>query len=519
MNDRISRKHYRPFILVICILCFQVFFSVTRIDEPFLDGELPWYFGNAYFLLRARHCNYDPDLPIGNKYQNALKVFGRGKYNYDEKGEISNLTFYSHHPLLCPTLFRLYTKVFGYGNWVPRSFMLILSLMTSVVLFVFIRRFLKNDWLSAWLTLLYTILPLNFMYMDQWVNENMANLSLLSCFYFLSKASLSQKYRLVFLLNVFFMFQTEWTVYFAAPLILMYLYSKRKEAGYERLVLITGIISILGIAANFAVLYAHGFDLEQIWRVGEIRIGAGIEDMGIGIWITRQFSFLNMNFEHTNLVLFLVGMIYIFLRKNRQTNMLLFASLLFTFTGICWIGIFKNLSFIHHTAQWPFGLAYILMLAAILADAPQDIFGTRQGKAVVIAIAVPIIFLTAWDTYQFREHIRTSTFGSASDIEAIKTFKKRLVIFSDGRSGPKGWWLTPVIELAQDPIFQGSAKKKSSVVKIERISKLNPETDILVILNNKKAMETFGAYCSKRYGIKVFRLIRKSRSFSFFQFR
>lgn len=500
------------------ILGFQIVVSLLRIHEPILDGKKHWYHDNAFFLLKAKHSNYQPPDPGQRRDSDYLKIFGTATYGYDAGGGIGPLTYYSHHPILGPALFRPYARVLGYDPWVPRSFSLIQSLCTTIVLFLFLRTTLRHDWLSALLTFLYALLPLNFMYMDQFNTETMPVLLLLISLYALSKAPGSGKYRTVFLTSLFFMFQTDWNVYFAAPCILFYLFARRGVEGMSGLYLKAGIVSLLAVATNFAVLRQLGFDLDAILSVGTGRISGGMENVGLEDWLFRQLAYLDLNFGLPNLLLYLSAMVYVFVRVRHGTNILLFGSLSFAFAGICWVGIFKNLSLNHHYVQWFFGPAYVLLLGGCLAELPQGAFGTRKGRIVVLAVMLPLLALTAWDSRELNEEIRGTTFGSSSDIDVIRGLHKRLIIFSDGRSGPVDWWFSPVVEMAQDPIFRG-AGAKGSVATIEGLSSLNPESDLLVIVNTERAWTSLQRFGWDRLGVTGLRLVKRCPAFSFLAFQ
>ena len=129
-------SRYRLAIFVLPIMLIQLFLSLPRLNEPILDGRLHWYWCNAFFLLKARHSNTPPPPELAGTRRDVLRIFGMANYTYDTHGRPEEIRLYSHHPILTPTLFRLYTRMLGYDNWVPRSFMLILSLLTTWVLFL-----------------------------------------------------------------------------------------------------------------------------------------------------------------------------------------------------------------------------------------------------------------------------------------------------------------------------------------------------------------------------------------------
>ncbi|MEW6667861.1 MAG: hypothetical protein AB1512_21840 [Thermodesulfobacteriota bacterium] len=509
-------SRYRPAIFILPIMLIQLFLSLPRLNEPILDSRLHWYWDNALFLLKARHSNTLPPPELTGSKEDVLRIFGTANYRYDGEGRPKQITFYSHHPVLTPTLFRLYAKILGYGNWVPRSFMLILSLLTTWVLFVFLRSELKEDQTCAFMVLLYTLLPLYFMYLDQWKDVNMGTLLTLLGFYLITKASVSGLYRALFLICFFLLFQSEWIAYYSAPFILLHLYRNRKRQGWHGLHGQAILVALLGVGVNFAILHQLGFNQETMRAVAASRMTDGQDQIGISTWAITQWMYLRMNFGEINLAFYLIGMVYLFLRKRAPTNLLLLASLAFTVSLICHVGLFRNLSWIHHYVQWSFGPAYILLIAGILSDLRKENPGNGTPKGIQVAVMITLFAFTAVDSYQFEKNIRGSIFGHVSDLDTVRTLQKRLIVFSDGRSGPADWWSGPVMDLARDPLFQGLSDL-APIERIETLRGLDPKKDLLVVLNAREALASVPAYLEGRFGITGLRPVRRSHSFTFFE--
>ncbi|MBN1102787.1 MAG: glycosyltransferase family 39 protein [Deltaproteobacteria bacterium] len=509
-------SRYRPAIFLVPILLIQIFLSLPRLNDPNLDGRLHWYWCNAFFLLKAKHSNTPPPPELAGTRADALRFFGMANYAYDAGGKPVDIRLYSHHPILTPTLFRLYTRMFGYDTWVPRSFMLILSLLTTWVLFAFLRAELREDRTCAFLVLLYTLLPLYFMYMDQWKDENMGTLLVLLCFYLLTRAPVSGLYRALFLICFFLVFQAAWMSYYSAPFILLYLYRKRNHRGWERLHVYAAGVLIVSVGLNFAVLYQLGFNWTEIRAIGAGRLSGGLNRIGVSDWALRQWGYLQTNFGDINLALYGMGMGFLLLRRKVSSSLLLFASFTFTASLLCHVGLFRSLSWIHHYVQWSFGPAYVLLLAGIVSDLRKVFPENGAARTIQAAVMITLFVFTAAGSRQFEKSIRSSTFGHVSDLDSIRTLQRRLLVFSDGRSGPVDWWSGPVIDLARDPLFQG----RSDIGPIERIETLrdpDPKRDVLVVLNAREALATLPAYLEERFGVTGLRAVRRSHSFTFFE--
>ena len=135
---------------------------------------------NASQLQQTLHSNSLQSLTPGG-------VLGLAKVSFSSRGVEKNVSNVVTRPILNPFLFKLYTKVFGYSEWVPRSFSLLLSMIGTVLLFCLLFLATKSMFASWFLSLLYVILPLNAMYQDQWQFYHLNIVFLLAAFILLSR--------------------------------------------------------------------------------------------------------------------------------------------------------------------------------------------------------------------------------------------------------------------------------------------------------------------------------------------
>ncbi len=109
------------------ILGLQLAITMPKINLPFLDGRMHYYYDNADFTYRARNgiLLNEPKTQLG---------ITELSYSAWEKpsGEPS---FYTHHPFLFKAVFQQYIRCLGDAEWVSRSFALAVSIIASAGIF------------------------------------------------------------------------------------------------------------------------------------------------------------------------------------------------------------------------------------------------------------------------------------------------------------------------------------------------------------------------------------------------
>ncbi|MFQ5456438.1 MAG: hypothetical protein ACE5EA_09610 [Nitrospirota bacterium] len=506
-----SDKYKVIFSLSLLIL-FQISLSVPDINRPFIDGRQHNTYDNARFLLHAEYSN-------DNDIKDIRKISGLTNYYYDSDGNITRLDFYTHHPVLLPALFKIYTGIAGYGNWVPRSFILPFSIGITILLFLLLKS-ITNHLFFSWLsTLLFIVLPLNMNYQDVFKYEIVTSFFILLNFLLLFKRDKTAPYyRTIFLISFFFIFQTDWPAYLPGASIILFMYYKRKDYGCERLYLYAAIIACVSILINFYILFQLGWSINGMIGTAGGRINGHLSGISLVDWIINQYEFLCWNYSKINIMIFGALILFLLWKKVNTFNPLVFCAIVILVTVVLYNSIFRSGSYIHHYWQYYFGLSYILFLGEAFLFVKKDIISEICLKLLTIP-AIILIFITFRSGINMAIDIKMSLFGTARDIAIIKTLskKRRFILFSDGKSGNTGWWTAPHITLYADRIYKDS--KIGGIAFIDdKKTILHPDSDVIVSLNRPYLKDYVKTYYQKRFALRQVTLEGCSTSFCFFSF-
>ncbi len=101
---------------ITAIFGLQLAITLHKMDLPFLDGRMHYYYDNADFTFRARN---------GITLNEPKTQLGITNLSYSAWGKPSGEpSFYTHHPFLFKAVFQQYVRILGDAEWVSRSFAL-----------------------------------------------------------------------------------------------------------------------------------------------------------------------------------------------------------------------------------------------------------------------------------------------------------------------------------------------------------------------------------------------------------
>lgn len=469
-NAASARSRAFSLACLLAALGLQLAHSLPRRDGPYVDGRLHVVWENARFLLSAHHSNTAPPDAATRSAPQWLRVFGTAHYDYRPDGSAAQLSYYSHHPLLVPALFRAWTSVLGYAPRAARSFALTFSLATTALLFALLWGALGGSHWAGILTLLYVALPLPYQYVDVWKYETPANLVLLLALASLPAAAGSRAARGVFLGALALLGQADWNLYFALPVLFWPLWRARAVPAALRLWRAALAVALGSVLVNFGLLYALGFDLARAGSQGAFRISGGLHGVAGWLhWAEVQLAFLRTNLGVCGLGVAALGLLALADRRLRRPNSLLHGALCCAVSGLLWISCFRNLSLIHHFVQWSFATGLVLLLGGLLQNAAKEIFPGRPRLPVGLALAAGALLFGVWrEAEALERRTLASAFGARADIAALEQLDcQRLLIGTEGLSGPPGWWETPVVAAALDPIWRGRASRACALQRLD----------------------------------------------------
>ncbi|MBI5623596.1 MAG: hypothetical protein HY924_07450 [Elusimicrobia bacterium] len=496
-------------LLLCCLLLAQVLISLPRLDRPFLEGREHWVIDDAANLLRAIHSQ-DRTLPT------RLGIFGLKEYVYDAEGAVVGFKHYHHHPVLTALLFKTFTLAAGFHHWVPRTFALILSLLTTAAVFLLLRSVTEDDGLAFAFALLHVLLPLHFNYQDAWKHEVTAGLFVWLCFLFLHHADEGRGYRRAFLVSFFLLFQSGWVAYPVAGGMLLYVFLLRRSRGLGSFPGQALAAAIAGIAVNFTILAVLGARPQNLGSHALVRMSGQMQGLSLRDWAATQAGFLSANFTHLNVILAILLLAACGLRFGARSHPLtVFGGM--TMAGVAaYLAVFRNQCHSHHYIQWLTGAAIVLTLAGAYGTLKEA--GTiRPGRLRAGAFALLLVLLS-WSlraSYRMETDIQESDFASAEDIDAIVRQQRRLVVSWDGKSGPKGWWISSPIQLYTDPFYKAWRLGRRPEPASGGIAHMDPAarpvairrgSDVVVAMNSPDSVNGMRALLARSFGVRCLRL-------------
>ncbi len=495
-----------PLLLLSLILGFQVCISVPRLNLPFVDSRIQWYFDNAFFLNMAVH-SHDKTIP------DFRKIFGVSSYEYNQFQEPVRVQFYNHHSTLGPALHLQFAKMIGFKEHTPRLFSLLLSLLCSILLFFTIHKVLDSSLIAFILTLLYVTMPLQLFYMDQMklnIVESVVFFSLLFCY----SRLLNWKYvPILFLMSAFLIFHTDYPIFLPAIAVAAFIQIRKEPFGEKTSLWFSRMLPVAilaGLVTAGFILLLLGFSPTKMNEVASFRMGLDQPALTTGLWLKSQWVFLIDNFGEIHLVFIAMSLIWIVTRPSLLKNFWIFSGTATLISTILYLIVFRNQSFGHHFMQWHTATGYILMLVGFAQVYGWDT-SLRKNRTLAILV-IPIFLLNFYQDYDLYKKCLANEFGSRQDIEIIRKIDNRILYFVNGASGPPDWWAGPVIRLYKDPIY--TRKKLPFPEPISEMTFFQPQ-DFLVIIDNQKAVSFVNDFVRRRHPNAVLETVQKTPTFLF----
>ncbi|MCP4751614.1 MAG: hypothetical protein GY866_12025 [Proteobacteria bacterium] len=565
----------RGFILCSLLVLFQVSLSLHRINAPLVDGRQHIYYENARFLMHSYHSNDD-------SLEDVRKVFGTSSYGYDSDGKPETIGFYNHHPVALHFLLRLYTRVVGYDDWASSTFALFISIGITVFLFLILLNVTGSPSLSTILTAFFVVMPIYFTYQNVIKYEATAVLFMVCSLYFLVKKSTLrispltlnrlkdeglpkktlQKLKKLsarqfgseddlskvlaetldksqdkqhqasilagigregrdfwgwgFLSVYFLSFHSDWPAYFTSGLVFLYLFWKRNSLPFKGFYLKALVAAVLGIGTNFLILYWLGYGFGMMKQYV-------FDDFSYWDWLVKMWNLLKYNYTEVNIVLLIGSILFLAGLKRKDLSLLsVFGAIILT-TSVLYIVLFKRHATIHSFMQYFFGLSLVFLLGEVLFTlmkwaARQSDSIEKRIKRMIVSSLLLVFFVVFLNSIDRDIKTRQGSLGKGDDIAMIKETKKRLVVFPfNNISGPISWWTSPPIQWYTDRLYRKT--RHQGYVILEKDTRLNPDQDLFVSLNNKDLIPRVKEYCRQRFKLRSIEVEKCSSTFCLYRFR
>jgi hypothetical protein len=274
---------------------------------------------------------------------------------------------------------------------------------------------------------------------------------------------------------------------------------------------------VVGVVTSYAIQYGLGYDSGELQANLFFRIGGGMDTVRWQDYLRRQHEYLQGNLGDTAIFLSVAMGMYLILSRAIFANFLLVCSVILCVTTVIWVAVFRNASYIHSYNQWYFVPAFILLLGGFLAFLRGQHFSkSKLVKWGFPSLLVPLLIMVSMDTYQRFENREKEFFGTRDDMLAIRSFDRRLIVFSEHTGKERAYWGSRTVQLYTDPIFRGS--KTVGMKLADQVDALRPGQDVLVMPSEPAEGTDFERICGRRFGVAELHLLRKTPNFCFYDF-
>jgi Dolichyl-phosphate-mannose-protein mannosyltransferase len=318
--------------------------------------------------------------------------------------------YYVHHPVLVPLLITGSVTLLGEKEWVVKLVPIFCSVASAVLLWLLVEKAMGKR-VAAFVLAVFVTLPMELHYGDLVDYEPclvMWMLAALVCLrrWQMERAARWQVFAALCCLGAFW---TDWPGYLFTAAVCLWLLLQRDRPSRRFAALLLGLAAGSGAIFLLQIRHVNPEAWCDLWTAIRIRLGHGIQPgsspnassapvrFGFGEWLQRIVQSLDQNYLRTTWGLLLVGAISLFRdRKLAGPQWMGWASMLMIATGVPYLVILQNWSFVHDFASFPAIGAIAILGGAGLEAIWQWLDRRSKTKIPRSVAAVAIILLLPW---------------------------------------------------------------------------------------------------------------------------
>jgi hypothetical protein len=464
MKSKITFSLPRPAMIILSlsvILGLQLAITLPKINLPFLDGRMHYYYDNAYFTYMARN---------GILVNQPKTQFGITELPHSAWGKpAGEASFYTHHPFLFKAIFQQYVRFLGDEEWVSRSFALGVAIIASLGIFAGLL-IASESVLSAFSGSVVMVgIPVLAIFQSclKYEIDGMAAGS----WFFVALALYLKRpnRRRLATVTVLALISAlaHWTALIFVIVSIFWLVCERiwkRDLDASRAALSSGVGAAAGTAMVFGIFawLKGGWNLFLADIVGTAAYRSHL--MQQGSWAQRQLFYMAINFG--KILPWVCGFLGIGLAArwiwfrvtdktsavNQAKDHLLPAFFFCTLTTACiWQFGFRQGSYIHIFWQ----LWFCLPVAGLVAMGMTAARG--NSKPVSFAAILGCVILAGWlqiSSYSYYRTVLTEPLGTPQDVEFLKSLRndpfRRFVFLPITQEPMNDWFQGPIFEYYTD---------------------------------------------------------------------
>ena len=452
------------FTIIALILFAQLVAGLWHITDQFIDGRYHYNWGPPFWLMNAKATN---DAGLLKSY------FGIARsYEAPANGQEAKIGYYASHPELIGPTFALGTRVFGYGEWSPRLFTLLLTMSATLLLFA---AFYKSFGLlfASIFGALFASLPLIYIYGKMLDPVALVMLFLSVSLFGFIKTLLKEKFGLsILFVGILGMGLSDWSgLVFGGLVFVLSIYLLRHDsAALKKTALLIGGAILLSLLIYFTQIYLQGGET----IVGLVKNYAGLLKYRAGIGANDQVAWLNYFWsqiyyfkDNFTLPLVLLGIIGLVLAVNAESrkrdNVVKLGTALFIFFvflgELFYLTFLKQASLRHVYYQYYYAIPFTFGALYLLQWCTARFFSHRNSIRAFAAIGGIAVLFSGWMSYAaYTKLLFKDIWGDRSDIELIKTLKnipltEKIVVMDNETT--LGWFSNPNINYYAGRALEG----------------------------------------------------------------
>jgi len=443
------------YAIIFLIIAAQLGAGLWHITDPFIDGRYHYNWGPPFWLMNAKATN---DAGFLKSYFGIARA-----YEAPSHGKEEEISFYASHPELIGPTFALWTRVFGYSEWSPRLFTLLLTIATTFLLFV---AFYKSFGLlfASFFSAFFAALPVIYIYGKMIDPIVLVLFSLSVALIGFVKAILGEKYGFIILfMGIFAMGSSDWSgfVFGGLILILSIFLSRHGAVKFKKAAFLIAGALILSLLIYFIQIYLQSGRsfyslIDSYFGLFKYRAGIGASDQVE--WHNYFWSQIYYFKDNFTLPLAILGTIGIFwatgseLRKWEsiaKASTALFVLLIFIGEA-AYSAFLKQASLRHVYYQYYFSIPFAFGNIYLLYWCTKKFIAQKNKIRVFAVVGSIIVLFTGWVSYKhYTSLLFQDIWGDVSDIKLIKTLRdmpmdRKIAVIADEVA--LEWFSNPNIE-------------------------------------------------------------------------
>lgn len=432
--------HRQQSLWLIAVLFVQGVLGNIGIGTPFSDGRLHWNWGPPFWLLHARATN-----TVGL----FGARFGVVSDTVVRDGKAVAAGFYQSHPQLIGPVVALWTRFVGYSEWSARLLALVLTMMTTVLLWLAVRKLfslrIANTTVAFW-----AALPIIAIYGRKIDQELLVTFFLALTVFSFARARQRVGIPWLFFFALVGACLADWSgfVFAGCLAIAIFLFGKKHDHRFSiaasAAIVAGALLLFFQLAAQWTVTHAW-VDLGTLYRFRAVAAAPSV-----GVWLHRQFFYLSDNFG------VLAGaalpvLVWFFVRRKKggaEQDTLALAILGAIAVGqVCYLVAVPQAAAVHGYFQYYFSVP-LALLFAMLSEAVRSRYGALLGRACALAI----FLFACTGTIGLWGQVRRMWYGDATDVLLLRQIAvyPEATVRVQALGGPPGWFDNPNIAYYTD---------------------------------------------------------------------